>query len=162
LVFTGWIALFVTQATLIAAGQTSVHRKLGILGVILACSIVVLSIISTFRVFALGQERFFFANPHIEVVVFAILVVPAFVFRRNPDAHKRLVLLATISLIGAATVHLPFIGHLSQHAYLVVQDSFIAAGMAYDVVSRRRVHQTYLWGGLVIVFSQYVLWVNRL
>jgi hypothetical protein len=153
-VFSSWIVLFVTQASLIATGRRDLHRRLGILGVILACAIVLLSIISTIRVFTLGLERFFFANPHIEVIVFTVLIVPALLFRNNADLHKRLVLLATISLIGAATAHLPLIGHISPHAYFVVQDSFIVAGIAYDLVSRGRVHHSYLWGGLLIVASQ--------
>jgi hypothetical protein len=153
-VFTSWIVLFVAQASLIAAGRRDVHRRLGILGVFLAGAIVLLSILSTIRVFALGLERFFFANPHLEVIVFTALIVPAFLFRHNADLHKRLALLATISLIGAATAHLPLIGHLSQHAYLVVQDAFIVAGIVYDFVSRKRVHHSYVWGGLMIVASQ--------
>ena len=63
-------------------------------------------------------------------------------------------LLATISLIGAATAHLPFIGHVSQYAFLVAQDSFILAGIIYDSIFRRHVHRAYLWGGLLIVVSQ--------
>jgi hypothetical protein len=156
-VYCSWISLFVTQATLISAQRPDIHRKLGVLGVVLACVIVSLSIVSTIRVFALGLERYFFANPHIEVIVFTALVVPAFLYRGRPDIHKRLILLATISLIGAATTHLPIIGHLSPYAFLVVQDSFIAAGIAYDLLSRRRVHHTYLWGGALIVGSQFLV-----
>jgi len=153
-VYFSWVALFLVQTSLISAKRQDLHRKLGVLGVILVCVMVLLSVISTIRMFALGMEKFFFANPHIEVIVFVLLIVPAFVLRRHPDTHKRLVALATISLIGAATAHLPFIGRLFPQAYLVVQDSFIVAGILYDLISRGRIHHTYVWGGLLIVFSQ--------
>jgi hypothetical protein len=154
LVYFSWVALFATQTSLITAERRDIHRKLGVLGLILVCLIVLLSAISTIRMFALGMEKFFFANPHIEVIVFVLLIVPAFVLRRQADIHKRLVVLATVTLIGAATSHLPYIGRLFPQAYLVVQDSFIVAGVMYDVVSRGRVHHTYIWGGFLIVFSQ--------
>jgi hypothetical protein len=108
-------------------------------------------------VFTLGLERYFFANPHIEVIVFAALIAPAFFYRRHAEVHKRLILLATIGLIGAATTHLPLIGRISPIAFVVVQDSFIAAGIAYDLLSRGRVHHTYLWGGGLIIASQFLI-----
>jgi hypothetical protein len=66
-------------------------------------------------------------------------------------------LLATIGLMGAATTHLPLIGRISPIAFLLVQDSLIAAGIGYDMLSRRRVHHTYLWGGALIIASQFLI-----
>jgi|SoiMethySBSTD1v2_1073268.scaffolds.fasta_scaffold251780_1 hypothetical protein len=157
-VFFSWIALFVIQATLIGARRPDIHRRLGALGVVIACAMVVLATLSTIRMFSLGLERFFFANPHVEVIVFTALISPAFLFRRDAEMHKRLVLLATIALIGAATAHLPFVSRIP-YLYLVLQDSFIAAGIVYDLVSRRRVHPAYIWGTLLILVSQ--LWVAQ-
>ncbi|HUO90299.1 MAG TPA: hypothetical protein VMU08_14085 [Rhizomicrobium sp.] len=156
-VFLGWTAVFVAQPTLVVLGRTDLHRRLGKIGIALACAMPVLSIISTIRVFALGMQRFFFADPHVEVIVFAILAAPAFLYRRNTDLHARLILLATISLIGAATAHLPFIGRLSRFAFLYVQDAFIVAAIVYDAIVRRRVHPAYWWGTLLIVVSQYLV-----
>jgi hypothetical protein len=31
---------------------------------------------------------------------------------------------------------------------------FLAAAILYDVVSRRTVHQAYIWGGLLLVIEQ--------
>jgi len=39
-------------------------------------------------------------------------------------------------------------------AFFAVTDVYIVAGVVFDVVSRRRVHPAYLWGGLLIVGSQ--------
>jgi len=41
-VFTAWIVLLVTQASLIAGGRTALHRKIGPFSVVLAAAMVVL------------------------------------------------------------------------------------------------------------------------
>src|SRR4030095_10394307 len=41
LVFTSWIVLLVAQTTLVAANRTDIHRRLGILGAVIAVLIVV-------------------------------------------------------------------------------------------------------------------------
>ena len=44
-VFTLWILLFITQTSLVAAGRVDLHRRLGILGVVVACLLVVLGVL---------------------------------------------------------------------------------------------------------------------
>jgi FtsH-binding integral membrane protein len=156
-VFFGWIALFVVQTILITAARPDVHRRMGLVGAVLAGSMVVLASVSTIRAFATGQQRLFFADPHLEIIVFVALAMLGYRYRRQSEAHKRLMLLATIALLGAATAHTPFIGHLHRYAYLVVQDLFIVAGVAYDIIARGRVHPAYVWGGALICSSQLVI-----
>jgi hypothetical protein len=69
--------------------------------------------------------------------------------------HKRLMLLATISILDAAVARLPFeYLRASSWNYLPTTDVFLAAAILYDVVSRRTVHQAYIWGGLLLVIEQ--------
>src|SRR5215471_7116862 len=42
LVFSSWIALLLTQATLVATNRTRIHRRLGILGVMIAVLMVLI------------------------------------------------------------------------------------------------------------------------
>ena len=71
--------------------------------------------------------------------------------------HKRLMLLATISVLDAAVARWPLaIMAKGAVAFFAVTDLFIVAGVAFDVWSRRRVHPAYIWGGLLIVGSQIV------
>ena len=42
--FTAWILLFIAQTTLVAAHRVDIHRRLGILGAVLAPAIVVLGV----------------------------------------------------------------------------------------------------------------------
>jgi hypothetical protein len=42
------------------------------------------------------------------MLVFAILATAGILYRRRPETHKRLMLVATISLLGAAISRWPF------------------------------------------------------
>jgi hypothetical protein len=45
--FTAWILLLVTQTSLVAAGRTDIHRRLGIAGFLLGCLMVVLGVMAS-------------------------------------------------------------------------------------------------------------------
>ena len=58
-------------------------------------------------------------------------------------------LLATISVLDAAVARWPLaLMSNGPVAFFAVTDLFIVAGMVFDMASRRRVHPSYLWGGL--------------
>jgi hypothetical protein len=162
--FSAWMMLFLTQTSLVAARRTDVHRRLGWAGAAVALFMVVIAItaaiLSGRRNFAAGLENeslTFLTTPFFSMVVFLALVATAVYHRRAPETHKRLMLLATISILDAATARWPIaIVQTSSWAYYGFADLFIAAALAYDLVSRRRIHPAYVWGGLVIVVSQYL------
>src|SRR5512137_1440484 len=43
--FSAWCVLLVVQATLVGAGRTDLHRKLGVMGVIIAVGMVILGVV---------------------------------------------------------------------------------------------------------------------
>ncbi len=58
--------------------------------------------------------------------------------RRDPQTHKRLMLLATISILDAAVARLPFAFlRSSTWNYIPTTDVFLVAAILYDVASRR-------------------------
>ena len=159
--FTSWILLFLTQTTLVAVGRTDLHRRLGWAGAALAALMVPVGLVAGVDVVrrnypASGDEALtFLTTPVSAMLVFAALVTAAIVKRRRPEAHKRLMLLATISIIDAAVARWPLaIVAASSWAFYVFTDAFIAVGVAYDLVTRRHVHAAYIWGGLLIVVAQ--------
>ena len=161
-VFSAWIALFVAQTSLVAARRTDVHRRLGVAGAALAAVMVVVgvtaAVISGRRNIAAGLETqalSFLTTPLSSMAVFIALVGAALYYRRRPETHKRLMLLATISILDAATARWPFaFVTASTWAYYVTADVFILAAVSYDVISRRRIHPAYIWGGLFVVVAQ--------
>ena len=92
----------------------------------------------------------------IGIAVFAGLIVAALLLRRNPQAHKRLMLLASISLVG------PALARISRWAVFGGEDSLfvpivflslLALPIAYDVLSARRPHRATLIGCGTIVLA---------
>jgi hypothetical protein len=161
LVFTSWIVLLLTQTTLVAANRTDIHRRLGIAGGVIAVTIVVVgtttAIIRARQGAAPGGTLplVFLAIPLFDMLVFSSLVSAGFYYRRRPDVHKRLMVLATISILSAAIARLPFgILKAGPPAFFALADLFIVACVLYDLISRRRLHRATIWGGLLIVLSQ--------
>ena len=48
-VFSSWILLLIAQTSLVAAGRTDLHRRLGLLGFALACVVVILGLLAATR-----------------------------------------------------------------------------------------------------------------
>jgi hypothetical protein len=160
-VFLSWAVLLLVQTVLIARRRTDLHRRLGVFGAVLAGAMVVvgtaIAIVSLRYNFAHGNlgALSFFAIPVGDMVVFPILVAGALAWRRWTEVHKRLMLLATISVLDAAVARWPLaIMANGPIAFFAVTDLYIVAGVVFDVASRGRAYPAYLWGGLLIVGSQ--------
>ena len=87
------------------------------------------------------------------MVNFATFVTVALVLRRNKDAHKRLMLLAYISITVAGVVRLPGVFFLGPLVFYYLGYSLVFVAVIYDLVSGRRVHKAYLWGGALLYAS---------
>jgi hypothetical protein len=155
-----WIILFLAQTILIVRGSPSLHRRLGWVMSGLATCIVVLmgaAIVDQLRrvpppfpaAFALAFGMF-------DIVVFATLVSCGIYWRKRSDWHKRLMLSATILLLGAAVVRIvAFNGihdprHLMMAQYAAVAVFFLPC-FAYDWVTRGRLHPANLLGLALIL-----------
>jgi hypothetical protein len=160
-IFASWILLFFAQSVLIARHRVVLHHRLGMAGTGLAVLLVVIGLKATFalarRVANEGAARSLthLAIPFGSILVFAILTAAGLLYRRRPETHKRLILLATISTLDAAIARWPFaIMKTGPMAWFVVTDLFVLAGVCYDFLSRRHIHVAYVWGGLFLLISQ--------
>lgn len=154
LFFTLWIVLFLVQTTLVAAGRPDIHRRLGIVGAALAGAMVLIvptvAIKTTQAGFRSGPPAPLSALslPFVNILVFATLVVAGFFYRRQPALHKRLMLLATVSIVPAATARLPLsvIKSYGPVAFFGLTDLVLLAAIAYDALRDRRFYAVYGWG----------------
>lgn len=162
-VFSAWVVLFVAQAWLVAANRRDVHRALGAFGALLLVAMCVagyrMAIESARSGFTPDPAKVsplsFMAVPLFDLGVFALLVVAALVLRARSDWHKRLMLVATLSLLPPAIARmalqfppLPVLPVAFGGTALV-----IIAAMGLDGVTLRRLHPAMLWGGLVVILS---------
>lgn len=161
LVMTLWFVLFIVQARLVAARRTDLHRRLGVAGALLAVLVVILG-----AVVAIDGARgglspglpplVFLAVPLGMLVVFAALVGTAIALRHRSDWHKRLMLLATLSLLTPALARLAIdvLGLKSPPLFFAMTDVIILTWVAWDTVRNRRLHPAFLWGALFLLASQ--------
>ena len=160
-VFTAWVLLFLSQSTLISAGRVGLHRRLGVAGAVLAALVVVVGTTTAIVQASEGRSPLgvpplsFFAVPFFDMVVFTGLAATGLWHRRRTDIHKRLMTLATISLLAAPIARLPFGARMvGLPRVFALADLFIVACIVYDLATLRRVHPATIWGGLAIVISQ--------
>jgi hypothetical protein len=155
-----WLALLTTQALLIRARRTDLHRKLGVAGICLACLIPFLGIAA-----AIVVDRAKMATPHpdpaflsvqlFDMVAFAGAAAAAILMRGEPAAHKRLILLATLACVdagfsrwlGGSLTKLfgDGFGPFMIESYLGNIVLILAIG-GYDLATRRRLHPAYIGG----------------
>ena len=166
--FTAWILLLVLQPLLVATRRVDLHRLIGWFGAGLAVVVIVVGTMGAL-IAARRPGGFlgvtlpplqFLVVPLADLALFAGFVVMAIVRRRDTQSHKRFMLLATIGLLDAAVVRWPFVdmnaafaGSLFTRADIGV-DLFLVPMIAWDFVSRGRVHPVTLIGGLAVVASQ--------
>ena len=157
-VFTAWIVLLVAQTALVAGRRTDIHRTLGVAGALLATVVFVVGVAVSVETLRRnggppgGDPRKFFAIPIGDIIVFAVLVGVAVLQRQQSDTHKRLMLLATISLLTAAVGRfLRQVGMGGAPNLFYGTDALVLALVIYDLFSRGRVHPATLWGGAMVV-----------
>ncbi len=157
--FTAWVLLFIIQTGLVAARRVKVHRRLGYASIALAVTMIVVGLRTAIESAARGggppgvDPLAFMVVPIFDITLFAGFVTAALLKRRNKEAHKRLMLLAYVSIITAAVARLPGILPLGPLAFFGISFLFVVAGMVYDRLSRGRIHLVYKIGAPIIALS---------
>ncbi len=156
--FTLWMVLLIVQTGLISTRHVKWHMRLGLFGFGLAVAMVVLGMLAAVDALRRGRGPLgldpvsFFVVPVTSVALFSVFIFFAFKWRRNAEAHKRLITIATISLMDAAIGRWP-IAVLVQHPPLqdFVLFGFLLLVVAYDVYSLHRVSRTTMWASALVV-----------
>jgi hypothetical protein len=160
-VFTSWILLLIVQTLLVSARRVDIHRRLGMFGFGLACVMVVMGSLAASDLLLRNEAalsvdpKTFYAAALGDIFIFATLVLFAFRERFNPASHKRLILIATISLLGAGINRWPF-EIIDREPFLtnILDDAFLLPLIAYDLWSMRKVHLATICGGLLLIVIQ--------
>lgn len=156
-VMTLWILFMAVQGVLPAAGRVRLHRTLGWSGAALAAAVLVTGVMIAVQgvhdgwdPFGLGSGEAFAAIPFRDLVTFAgFFAVGLAARKRAPEAHKRLMTLATLSVIPAGLARLG--AFVPEPMIVVFNHAPIAAMIAYDLATRRRVLTSTWLGSAVLV-----------
>jgi len=154
-VSTGWILLFLTQTSLVAANRRDVHRRLGIAGAVWAAVVLVIGWLMAIDAGRRGvappgapAQPGFLLIPLGTILSFAVLAAAGLWNRRRSETHKRFMLLATIALLTPALARYRFygLGDGPQTAILGTL-ALIAVCLIHDRRAHGRVHPAFMWGG---------------
>lgn len=165
-VFTCWVLVFVAQPALVARGSLALHRKVGMIGAGLAIAMIVMGVAATLfsvrvdRVPPFFPPAIFLVMNTIGILVFGGLVAAGVALRRKAEWHKRLMLCATVSILGPGFGRLLPMQDFGPAAPLVMFGAIAAfafAGPVADLVVRKRVHPAYFWGVGAILLSMVLI-----
>ena len=160
-ILTGWYVLTVVQGWLIRSQRSQLHRMLGFIAAGYAAIVIVLGILANLMLIsqldspADGENVVVWGN-FFTLAMFAVFVALAVVFRAKPDAHKRLILLASMSIVGPALARFPrwpiFGGGMEAGRIYAIGGLLVmfALLLTYDVIRRRRPHPA-SWIGMVAI-----------
>ena len=158
LVMLTWVGLFLTQVALIVWHRPSWHRRLGVIGVVVAALVVALAVPTAVTAARLGGDHLppgttptgFLADAFTQLAAFALLAGSGLALRRRPDFHKRLMLLANLPPLIAAIVRLVVFLQLEIRAttlwYLL-----LLALIVIDTLRTRRLHPALVAGAACLV-----------
>jgi len=152
--FFAWTALLVSQAVLAATKRLRAHRKVGSLAgwlvlpmLVLGTAVATLDTIHDFKAGDGDAALSFYYGELIDLAMFGLLAGSAMLLRQKPEYHKRLVILGSLGLIGAAIGRIPEISNFFLYIYL----GLIASVGAYDIASRRSIHPATAIGASVLL-----------
>jgi len=157
---TGWMLLFVAQTSLVSAGRTDLHRRLGLLAAALVPTLGVVGVITAITAARHGvtppggpPPLAFLAVPLGTIAAFVVLASLGLWYRRRSDTHKRLMLLATIAMLPPALARMRWFGSGGPPLAISGSCAFVLVCLAYDRWSHRRIHPAFLWGGILLMLS---------
>jgi hypothetical protein len=157
--FTLWMILLIVQTGLVATRHVKLHMQLGLFGFGLACAMVGLGLAAAVDAMRRGEAPLgldavtFFVIPVTTIVMFAVLVGAAWRLRRNPEAHKRLIILGTMALMDAAIGRWPHPEILQRipPTQDVVMLLLLLTLVAYDLFSLHRVSRYTVFGVVLVM-----------
>lgn len=173
-----WYVLFPVQAILIAAGHRRLHFVLGGASVLLATVMAFTGLlVASVRIddaLTNASELGAFWAAFGLIIAFTLLLfvgfyVAAIANRKRPQVHKRLMVMASATVLGAAVYRI-MVAMLDYHwlrtpmwfppAAILLPNLFIVVGIVYDLLTRRSVHRVYVIGlPIAIAIEGLGLWL---
>jgi uncharacterized membrane protein YozB (DUF420 family) len=161
IVMTLWFILLLVQVRLVAMRRVDLHRRLGVIGALLAGLVLVVGVTTAIT----GAKRgatpgppplVFLSIPLGDMLVFAGLVAAGLLLRGQSDIHRRLMLLSSVGILTPAIARIPleFIRTGGPLVYFGLTDLCVLSCVAFDTLKNRRLHPAFGWGTVFIFASQ--------
>lgn len=160
-VLTGWFMLAALQAWLMHTRRGRSHRQLGYLTAGYAVLVVAMGLVAIVRmasgiVSPRDPENIIVWGNLFSLLLFVSFVTLALILRKQPEYHKRLILLASISIVGPALARFSewsiFPGGMAARPLYGAGGLLLlyATLLGHDLITRRRPHPA-SWIGVLAV-----------
>jgi hypothetical protein len=159
--FSLWVAFFIFQSALVRTHNVKIHRSLGWFGAGLGAVMAPLGIVTSvvmarFDAYTLkmpGVDAFLVVGFY-DMITFGACVALAILWRRKPDLHRRMMLIATCGLLDAAFGRIDYI--FLHSLFFVCVDGMIVLGALRDLMVDKRIHKVYLVALPILAVGQYI------
>jgi hypothetical protein len=162
-VFSGWVIFFIFQSALIRTHNVRLHRMTGWFGVALGVTMPVLGVATaiTMTRFSILQlhstdAASFLIVPLFDMTCFTITFALAVYWRKKPEFHRRLILIASCALTAAAFGRFPP-QLLPPVVFYAGVDVLILLGVARDLIVNKRIHRVYRYALPAFIAGQIVV-----
>jgi hypothetical protein len=162
-VMASWVSLLAVQASLSLSGRMDLHRRVGLASLVVGPLVLIMLIAITIarQNAAYGTPAGPIVNNILFVQIRSIVLFPTFFIwalstrRTDPQMHKRMMLLATLSLLDAGIARMSWLPYnqfpreyLTIHLYLLL---LVVPPLLHDLIRLHRIHRAWLWGlGLML------------
>jgi hypothetical protein len=165
-VFTSWLGFFIFQSALVRTGNVKLHRMTGWFGAALGVLMPVLGISTAiimhrfefihFHADAVqlpptGANPTFFAIQAVDILSFTVFFWLAIYWRKKPEYHRRLILVATCALTAAAFGRMPM---MPQPWFYAGVDALVLLGVVRDRIVNRKIHVVYRYALPALIVCQ--------
>jgi len=159
--FVAWIAFFLFQTSLVRSRNVQLHRRSGWWGLGLGIAMIFVGVATAIimRKYRLAHDHTetpaFLSIPFNDLSEFAVAFALAIAWRRNREFHRRLMLLATIALTGAAFARFPLPIMSNSWYWYTFTDGLLLICVLRDLWITGRVHPVFLYGLPLFLIGEY-------
>ena len=156
--FAGWVVFYIFQSALVRTHNVKWHRFFGWFGAGLAALMVPLGfaisiIMGRFDAVQLHQpDPTFLSITFYDMFAFGVMVSLAIAWRKKPELHRRLLFIATCSLLDAGFGRFDFI--FNHSLFYPALDLVILLGVVRDLLVDRRVNAVYRYAIPMLIVGQ--------
>jgi len=156
-----WLLLLLAQASLVATHQSRLHAQLGRVSFFLVPVMILVMATLAITTFEIGTTSNGIAIVQVRrLTLFTAFYLWAIRARRSdPESHKRMQFWATLVLLDAAVLRMPWLPNLGiqniavAHTYLLL---LMAPAFVYDLHRFGRIHRTH-WIALALMIATTVV-----
>jgi len=150
LLASGWLVLLLAQTSLVRLRKIRLHKSLGYVGLALGAALPVITLTTRYVLIHAGattsDDEIAFTTVTInDMLCFSTAFALAMIWRKKPEAHRRLIYVAACCLTVPAFARMPETLVIPPWWY-VYADVLVTLGMLRDLIVERRIHRVYRIG----------------